>query len=170
MKKVNIFKTSFQDGTTHYGISEQVHTIEAYLSKTISISHGQSKRTSTTGGASQFHKKLLINQLNVIVELISTYDTTELASIERNRLVSEDTTSMNSSSAINHLGRKLVPIKLPTNVSKSLTNRNGEKLYFLDVIYANKKQLLDIINIKVKHPMFSNMAQVNTHTYRVNRV
>jgi len=170
MKNVNIFKTTFPNGSTHYGISEQVHTTKSYLSKTISIANGQFKRTSTTGGASQFHKDILKYQNVVMIDMIGTYDTTELASEMRNTLVENDSNSMNSKSAINHLGRKLTPIKLPFDVSKLLINTSGEKLFFVDILFAKKKELMNIVNIKVKHPIFSNMIQVNTHTYRVERI
>ncbi|MFM2392996.1 MAG: hypothetical protein RLZZ546_978, partial [Bacteroidota bacterium] len=60
MKKINVFKLTFPDGITHYGVSEQVNNNPAYLSKMISIANSAKKRSGEVYGV---HMTSFLNKI-----------------------------------------------------------------------------------------------------------
>jgi hypothetical protein len=168
MKKVNVFKTTFPSGETHYGVSEQVHSIESYLSKTKSIAITKSKKGLHI---SKFQTDLVQFQNELIIELLFTFDNSEDAKIKRDDLIKTDINSMNNLSANikSKLDYKLSEVNLPIEKSKSMTSQNGNKVYFVDLGYAKLKGILDKININSKHPLLPNFVMVNEGSYKVVR-
>jgi hypothetical protein len=168
MKKVNVFKTTFPNGETHYGVSEQVHSIESYLSKTKSIAITKSKKGLHI---SKFQLDLVNFENELVIELLFTFDNSEDAKIKRDELIKTDINSINNLSANtkSKLDYKLEQIKLPIEKSKSMTSKNGNKIYFVDLGYAKLKGILDKININSKHPLLPNFVMVNEGSYKVVR-
>jgi hypothetical protein len=168
MKKVNVFKTTFPTGETHYGVSEQVHTVESYLSKTKSISITKTKKGLHI---SKFQSDIVEFENYVIIELVSTFDDSKDAKVKRDELIKLDRNSINNISAntISKLDYKVNEINLPLEKSKSMTSKDGNKIYFVELGYAKLKGLLDKVNLNSKHPLLPNFVMVNEGSYKIVR-
>jgi hypothetical protein len=168
MKKVNVFKTTFPTGETHYGVSEQVHTVESYLSKTKSISITKTKKGLHI---SKFQSDIVEFENYVIIELVSTFDDSKDAKVKRDELIKLDRNSINNISAntISKLDYKVNEINLPLEKSKSMTSKDGNKIYFVELGYAKLKGILDKVNLNSKHPLLPNFVMVNEGSYKVVR-
>jgi hypothetical protein len=168
MKKVNVFKTTFPTGETHYGVSEQVHTVESYLSKTKSISITKTKKGLHI---SKFQSDIVEFENYVIIELVSTFDDSKDAKVKRDELIKLDRNSINNISAntISKLDYKVNEINLPLEKSKSMTSKDGNKIYFVELGYAKLKGILDKVNLNSKHPLLPNFVMVNEGSYKIVR-
>lgn len=168
MKKVNVFKTTFPNGETHYGVSEQVHTIESYLIKTKSIAITKTKKGLHI---SKFQADIVEFENQVLIELVTTFDNSEDAKIKRDELIKNDTNSINQLSAgtLSKLNYQLNEVILPIEKSKSMTSKDGSKIYFVEIGYARLKGLLEKVNLNLKHPILSNFVMVNEGSYKIVR-
>ena len=172
LKKVNVFKLIFPDGITHYGVSEQVNNNPAYLSKMISIAKSAKKRSGKVNGVhmTSFLNKVLEFTTDIKVEMVFTSDNRTDCKSKRDELVSLDKSSMNHHSNVNsRVSSSSEEIKLPIERSKSMTSKNGNKIYFVELRYAKLKGILDKININSKHPLLPNFVMVNEGSYKVVR-
>jgi hypothetical protein len=168
MKKVFVFKMIFPNGTTHYGVSEQVFTVKTYIKKCISISKGHFNE----GKLSKFHKECLDNKENLKAEIVGKFDNNKSAKLFRNECIKNDKMCFNqlSSNVLAKLNYQLKPLKLPIESSKILTNKDGEKIYYVDLMFVKKKNLFNSVNLKVKHPLYSNLVLLNRDSHKVERV
>lgn len=172
MKKVNVFKLIFPDNVTHYGVSEQVNNNPAYLSKMISIANSAKKRSGRVSGVhmTSFLNKVLEFTTDIKVEMVFTSDNREECKLKRDELVKTDKLSMNNYSNVNsRVNSSSEEIKLPLEKSKSMTSKDGNKVYFVELGYAKLKGILDKININSKHPLLSNFVMVNEGSYKIVR-
>jgi hypothetical protein len=172
MKKVNVFKLIFPDNVTHYGVSEQVNNIYAYLSKMISIAESAKNRSGKVNGVhmTSFLHKVLEFTNDIKVELVFSSDNRDDAKLKRDEFVSLDKFSMNHHSNVNaRVSSSSVEIKLPIEKSKSMISPNGTKLYFVELGYARLKGIIDKVNLNSKHPLLSNYVMVNEGSYKVVR-
>lgn len=168
MKKVNVFKTTFPNGDTHYGVSEQVHSSAAYLNKTKSIAITKTKKGLHI---SKFQSDVVQFEDSVLIELIFTFDNSNEAKIKRDELIKNDNQSINniSSNTISKLNYQLDEVILPIEKSKSMTSKDGSKIYFVELGYAKLKGLLEKVNLNSKHPILSNFVMVNEGSYKIVR-
>jgi hypothetical protein len=172
MKKVNVFKLNFPDGVTHYGVSEQVNNNSAYLSKMISIANSANKRSGKVNGVhmTSFLNKILEFTTDIKVEMVFSSDNRGDAKLKRDELVSLDKCSMNHHSNVNaRVSSSSVEIKLPIEKSKSMTSKDGNTIYFVELGYAKLKSILDKVNLNSKHPLFPSFVMVNEGSYKVVR-
>jgi hypothetical protein len=172
MKKVNVFKLIFPDSVTHYGVSEQVNNNPAYLSKMISIAESAKKRSGKVNGVhmTSFLNKVLEFTTDIKVEMVFSSDNRDEAKLKRDELVSLDKFSMNHHSNVNaRVSSSSVEINLPIEKSKSMTSKDGNKIYFVELGYAKLKGILDKVNLNSKHPLLPNFVMVNEGSYKVVR-
>jgi hypothetical protein len=172
MKKVNVFKMTFPDNVTHYGVSEQVNNNPAYLSKMISIANSAKKRSGNVNGVhmTSFLNKVLEFTTDITVEIVFTSDNRDDCKIKRDELVKVDKMSMNNHSNVNaRVNSSSEEIKLPLEKSKSMTSKDGNKIYFVELGYARLKGLLEKVNLNSKHPILSNFVMVNEGSYKIVR-
>jgi len=168
MKKVEIFKTTFPNGNTHYGVSEQVHTVESYLNKTKSIAVTKSKKDLNI---SNFQKDVVEFEKELKIELLFTFNSTSDAKYKRDELIKNDLNSINSQSANiqSKLNYTVSDLILPIEKSKSLKSANGTILYFVDISFAKKINILDRLNISKTYPSLSNLVMINEGSYKIIR-
>ena len=172
MKKVNVFKLTFPDGITHYGVSEQVNSNPAYLSKMISIANSAKKRSGEVCGVhmTSFLNKILEFTNDINIEMVFSSDNRDAAKLKRDEFVKLDTSSMNCHSNVNaRVSSSSVEINLPFEKSKSMTSKDGNKIYFVELAYAKLTNILHKVNLNSKHPLLPNFVMVNEGSYKVVR-
>jgi hypothetical protein len=77
---------------------------------------------------------------------------------------------MNNHSNVNaRVNSSSEEIKLPLEKSKSMTSKDGNKIYFVELGYARLKGLLEKVNLNSKHPILSNFVMVNEGSYKIVR-
>jgi hypothetical protein len=169
MKKVNVFKTTFPNGETHYGVSEQAHTIKSYLRKTKSIAINNKKNGLNV---SKFITNCVEFADELLIEIIRTFDVSKEAREFRDISIKSDTNSINRL-AFNvscRLESDFTALTLPMKFSKSLTNKEGKRLYYVNLAYATTKGFLDRLNINESFPTDNSMKLINPNSYRIERV
>ena len=168
MKKVLVFKSKFPDGSTHYGVSEQSSTPELYLNKSISIARNQILNGKRSG---KFLMNLLKYEQLVEVEIVNEFSSSESAKSFRTELIKKDSNSLNSISLAmsNRIGTRVQKLMLPKQFSKTLTSGNGDKLFYVDLLYVKKQKISDVVDFKKKHPVYSNMVLIKSNSCNIIR-
>ena len=142
-----IFRTTFEDGTTHYMRmnKNRGYSSSTYRSHTLSMA----KQRNT-----EFEKRFLVEQSTVKVDLIFEGTHNE-AITEKKRLISESEKVFNSSvreSATNSIKSKILKLKKEfTKVMNS--SNNSDKLFYIDMQYGLRMGLKDKMVTYKKHPI-----------------
>ena len=168
-KKVLVFKTTFPNGETQYGVSEQVSTVDGYLKKTQSIAINNKKNGLNV---SKFITNCVKFADELVIEIIGMFDTSKEARELRDISIKNDTNSINRL-AFNiscRLETESIPLRLPIKFSKSLTNKDGKKLFYVNIVFARRKGILDKLNINESFPTDKDMKLINPNSYKIERI
>ena len=140
-----IFRTTFEDGTTHYMRmnKNRGYSANTYRSHTVSMA----KQRDT-----EFEKRFLIEQSTVKVDMVFEGTHNECIT-EKKRLISESEKVFNSSvreSATNSIKSKI--LKLKKEFTKVMSSGN-DKLFFIDMEYGFRMGLKEKMVTYKKHPI-----------------
>jgi hypothetical protein len=149
-----IFRTTFEDGTTHYMRmnKNRGYSSSTYRSHTLSMA----KQRDT-----EFERRFLVEQSTVKVDMVFEGTHNE-AITEKKRLISESEKVFNSSvreSATNSIKSKI--LKLKKEFTKVMSSGN-DKLFFIDMEYGFRMGLKERMLGGRKHPIYSNYVSLNT--------
>jgi|LakMenEpi03Aug12_release.lakeMendotaPanAssembly.Ray.scaffolds.fasta_scaffold438344_1 hypothetical protein len=140
-----IFRTTFEDGTTHYMRmnKNRGYSSSTYRSHTLSMA----KQRNT-----EFEKRFLVEQSTVKVDMVFEGTHNECIT-EKKRLISESEKVFNSSvreSATNSIKSKI--LKLKKEFTKVMSSGN-DKLFFIDMEYGFRMGLKEKMVTYKKHPI-----------------
>ena len=142
-----IFRTTFEDGTTHYMRmnKNRGYSANTYRSHTLSMA----KQRNT-----EFERRFLVEQSTVNVDMVFEGTHNE-AIAEKKRLISESDKVFNSSvreSATNIIKSKI--LKLNKEFTKVMSSSNsGDKLFYIDMQYGLRMGLKEKMVTYKKHPI-----------------
>jgi hypothetical protein len=159
-----IYKTTFEDGTTHFG---RINASKGYSPKTYIndwYSHWKHnihnpKRFSMI---TEFERRVAAERATLKCEIVF-FGTTEECRVEKDRLVRTTDKCMNTKSSLTDtLGKigKATTVRLKADKVKTITSTaDGSKMYFIDREYGYLRGLKDNM-IGKKHPLNPNFIQI----------
>lgn len=164
-----VYKTTFEDGTTHYGRvnSDKRYSPKTYISNLLSAYKHNINNPLRINMITDFEKKIHSEQLTLKCEIVFSGTTIE-SMAAKDSFIKYDKNSMNSRVSSDNTGKIAVEIiKIPKAHSKQLASASGDVVYYIDRSWAKRNGLEHMVNLFKVHPINSEFVLSLKHIERV---
>jgi hypothetical protein len=161
----NLYKTTFEDGSVHYGRinASKNYSPKTYISDWYSHWKHNTNNPLRQSMITDFEKKVAAERATLKCEIVF-FGSTEDCRKMRDKLIRETNKCMNSKSSLTdtmgRMAKSIIQIK--KEYVKTITSAvDGTKIYFIDMEYGFRRALKDNMITNKKHPLNPNFVQIS---------